>query len=98
MQIGLNTRFLVHRFCDHCQPNESASKKMNLWKLPPVLIIHFRKYAYVNGEVEKLNVPVEFPINNLIIKDNTSKENVTTYQLTAICNHYKVGKSGGYCK
>ena len=33
-------------YCSRCKSNVDAKKKMGLWKLPPVLVIHLKRFEY----------------------------------------------------
>jgi len=52
-------------FCSTCDTNQKATKKMDLWKLPPVLIIHLKRFQFYNNKWRKSNRVVEFPISGL---------------------------------
>ena len=36
-------------YCSSCQVHQQAHKKLELWSLPPVLIIHLKRFRYILG-------------------------------------------------
>lgn len=40
--------------CDHCKEEVNAEKKIELWKLPPFLIISLKRFNHQNRKIEKL--------------------------------------------
>jgi hypothetical protein len=41
------------------QTHRQARKKLDLWVLPPYLIVHFKRFQMVNGGWRKSNAKVE---------------------------------------
>jgi len=53
-------------YCPTCKSHERATKKLDLWKLPPVLILHLKRFSYTDyGAASKLDTPVHFPLCDL---------------------------------
>jgi ubiquitin C-terminal hydrolase len=76
-----------------------ATKKLDLWKLPNILIFHLKRFAFNETRKEKLDTKVEFPLTDLNIDHyvvNKHKENLI-YDLIGVCNHYG-SLMGGHCK
>ena len=77
-----------------------AIKKTSLWKLPPILIISFKRF---NNRNRKINKKVDFPISGLNLSKYTDGYDKTEsiYDLIGIGNHIG-GTVGGhyyaYCK
>lgn len=42
-----------------------ADKKMDLWTLPDVLVVHLKRFSYTTYSRDKLDTPVRFPIEGL---------------------------------
>ena len=36
----------ITRYCPECKERVQASKKINLWKLPDILVIHLKRFFY----------------------------------------------------
>jgi len=49
-------------YCSHCKEFRDHSKKIDLWRLPPVMVIHLKRFQHVSTEKSKLINLVNFPI------------------------------------
>nr|XP_043621900.1 ubiquitin carboxyl-terminal hydrolase 5-like [Erigeron canadensis] len=86
-------------FCPRCKERRQASKKLDLWRLPEVLVIHLKRFSYSRSMKHKLETFVNFPIHdfdltNYIANKNNSIRQV--YELYALTNHYGSMGSGHY--
>ncbi|KAL1556425.1 ubiquitinyl hydrolase 1 [Salvia divinorum] len=92
-------------YCPQCREHRQASKKLDLWRLPDVLVIHLKRFSYSKWLKIKLDTTVDFPIHNLDVCKYVKSKNASAgshmYELYAISNHYG-GLGGGhysaYCK
>ncbi|XP_073132926.1 ubiquitin carboxyl-terminal hydrolase 9-like isoform X2 [Henckelia pumila] len=92
-------------YCPRCKEHRQASKKLDLWRLPDVLVFHLKRFSYSRWQKNKLDTFVNFPIQNLDLsrytRSNDASEGSHVYELYAISNHYG-GLGGGhysaYCK
>ncbi|KAJ6625438.1 Ubiquitin carboxyl-terminal hydrolase 32, partial [Pseudolycoriella hygida] len=50
--------------CAHCKGKKPATKKLQIWKLPPILIIHLKRFNFVNNKWVKSQKVVNFPFKN----------------------------------
>jgi len=90
-------------YCPKCETSVQAFKKLDLWKLPNILVIHLKRFSYTKYSRDKLTVNVEFPLDDLQL-DNfvvNEKEKLCSFSLFAVSNH--VGSLGSghytaYCK
>ena len=58
-----SNRVGVHcRYCPQCKKHQLATKKLDLWSLPEVLIIHLKRFSYTKYSREKLDIIVDFPL------------------------------------
>eukprot|EP00947_MAST-08B_sp_MAST-8B-sp1_P004126 g4126.t1 len=49
-------------FCGKCRSFQDATKKLDLWKVPPILIVHLKRFQYDRfGTRRKIEGPVRFP-------------------------------------
>uniref|UniRef100_A0A4W3JWA4 Ubiquitin carboxyl-terminal hydrolase 32 n=1 Tax=Callorhinchus milii TaxID=7868 RepID=A0A4W3JWA4_CALMI len=48
-------------YCSKCKTLRLATKKLDLWRLPPILIIHLKRFQFVNGRWIKSQKIVKFP-------------------------------------
>ncbi|XP_011070400.1 ubiquitin carboxyl-terminal hydrolase 10 [Sesamum indicum] len=92
-------------YCPRCKEHRQASKKLDLWRLPDVLVFHLKRFSYSRWLKNKLDTFVNFPIHDLdlskYVKSKDASEGSHVYELYAISNHYG-GLGGGhysaYCK
>ncbi|KAK4797362.1 hypothetical protein SAY86_029688 [Trapa natans] len=84
-------------YCPSCKEHRQASKKLDLWKLPEILVVHLKRFSYSRFFKNKLDTFVNFPVQNLdltkYVKANDGEK--YTYELYAISNHYG-GLGGGH--
>lgn len=83
-------------FCPVCKKHCQASKKLDLWRLPEILVIHLKRFSYSRFLKNKLETFVDFPVHNLDLSSYISHKNgerSNRYMLYAISNHY--GSMGG---
>ena len=81
-------------YCTSCKNHTKAKVHMELYKLPPVLIVHLKRFK----NNKKIDTLVDFPINELnmsqyLIGENSIKNN--NYELFAVAHHYG-GMGGGH--
>ncbi|KAL2320608.1 hypothetical protein Fmac_029577 [Flemingia macrophylla] len=86
-------------YCPKCKERRQASKKLDLWRLPEVLVIHLKRFSYSRSMKHKLETFVNFPIHdfdltNYIANKNNSRRQL--YELYALTNHYGSMGSGHY--
>ncbi|XP_057636393.1 ubiquitin carboxyl-terminal hydrolase 8 [Chionomys nivalis] len=94
-----NNRF----YCSHCRARRDSLKKIEIWKLPPVLLVHLKRFSYDGRWKQKLQTSVDFPLENLDLSQYVigPKNSLKKYNLFSVSNHYG-GLDGGhytaYCK
>lgn len=54
----------ICRYCSSCKQHQLATKKLDLWMLPEVLIIHLKRFSFSKFSREKLDTLVQFPIRS----------------------------------
>ncbi|KAE9619095.1 hypothetical protein Lal_00046907 [Lupinus albus] len=84
-------------YCPRCKEHRQATKKLDLWKLPEVLVFHLKRFSYSRYLKNKLDTYVNFPIHNLDLTKYVKTEDGKSYvyDLYAISNHYG-GLGGGH--
>jgi ubiquitin carboxyl-terminal hydrolase 4/11/15 len=84
-------------YCPRCKEHRQATKKMDLWKLPPVLVVHLKRFQYSRFNRDKLDTFIDFPITNLDFSPYVlGPQSVPPiYDLFAISNHMG-GMGGGH--
>jgi ubiquitin carboxyl-terminal hydrolase 8 len=53
------------RNCPRCKVPRKASKKLSLSRLPPILIIHLKRFQFKGPFSDKIDTPVHFPLYGL---------------------------------
>ncbi|KAK2185909.1 hypothetical protein NP493_217g02044 [Ridgeia piscesae] len=56
-------------YCSKCKKHQLAVKKLDIWTLPPVLIIHLKRFQYLNGHWVKSQKIVKFPFSDFTPSD-----------------------------
>ena len=85
-------------YCSRCKKHVLAKKKMDLYYVPKILIICFKRFVKDSYRWEKNEDEVEFPINNLDLKNfviGPDKEH-SKYDLFAVSQHYGSTGFGHY--
>uniref|UniRef100_A0A8K9Y257 Ubiquitin carboxyl-terminal hydrolase 15 n=1 Tax=Oncorhynchus mykiss TaxID=8022 RepID=A0A8K9Y257_ONCMY len=52
-------------YCPNCKEHQQATKKLDLWSLPPVLVVHLKRFSYSRYMRDKLDSLVDFPLRKL---------------------------------
>jgi ubiquitin carboxyl-terminal hydrolase 8 len=90
--------------CEYCKKKVNASKRLNIWVPPKILIIHIKRFIHdmTDGKYSamKLNNTIEYPIYNFNINPYMSKypskKGNYSYDLYGVSNH--IGSlNGGHC-
>eukprot|EP00916_Digyalum_oweni_P012092 GHVL01019983.1.p1 GENE.GHVL01019983.1~~GHVL01019983.1.p1 ORF type:complete len:418 (-),score=86.81 GHVL01019983.1:231-1484(-) len=75
--------------CPNCKNHQKAVKKIEIWILPPVLIVHLKRFSFdkIYKKTTKLDHFIDCPLTNLIapVKDPTLSQ--SSYDLYAVVNH-----------
>ncbi|KAK3271733.1 hypothetical protein CYMTET_19939 [Cymbomonas tetramitiformis] len=84
-------------FCPRCKEDQQALKKLELWRMPQVLVVHLKRFSYSRVWRDKLDTKVDFPFEDLdlstYVKNSDGRKMV--YDLFAVSNHYG-GLGGGH--
>uniref|UniRef100_A0A8C1XHU6 Ubiquitin carboxyl-terminal hydrolase 15 n=1 Tax=Cyprinus carpio TaxID=7962 RepID=A0A8C1XHU6_CYPCA len=84
-------------YCPHCKQHQQATKKLDLWSVPPVLVVHLKRFSYSRYMRDKLDSLVDFPLRDLDMSEFLINPNAgpCRYDLIAVSNHYG-GMGGGH--
>ncbi|KAL9230889.1 hypothetical protein vseg_006182 [Gypsophila vaccaria] len=85
-------------YCPSCKQHQQASKKLDLWRLPEILVVHLKRFSYNRFLKNKLETFVDFPIDKLDLGGflaHKSSQHLDCYRLFAVSNHYG-GLGGGH--
>lgn len=60
-QLGEKEKY----YCSACKTHQLAVKKLQIWRLPPILIVHLKRFQCVNNKWIKSHKIVDFPFSGL---------------------------------
>ncbi|XP_024028394.1 ubiquitin carboxyl-terminal hydrolase 8 isoform X2 [Morus notabilis] len=85
-------------YCPDCKKHQQANKKIDLWKLPEIIVIHLKRFSYTEFSTSKLESYVDFPIDDMDFSSYFIQKNIrpNRYNLYAIINHYGSTFGGHY--
>jgi len=83
-------------YCGKCKEHVQATKKFDLWRLPPIVVIHLKRFSYKKRYWrEKLETFVDYPLTDLDLSNYVKGpcQVPPIYDLYAVSNHF--GSLGG---
>mmetsp|Transcript_354 Transcript_354/g.381 ORF Transcript_354/g.381 Transcript_354/m.381 type:complete len:310 (+) Transcript_354:309-1238(+) len=85
-------------FCPKCNKSVKAFKKFDIWKVPPILVIHLKRFKLNNKEIQKIENFVDYPIKDLNLSKFVSgpQREKPVYDLYAKIDHEGNMGSGHY--
>lgn len=63
-------------FCSKCKRHVQANKKLDLWAVPEVLVVHLKRFFFTRARRDKLDVQVDFPLENWDLSDYLPRHQV----------------------
>ena len=86
-------------YCNRCKQHVRAWKQFHIYKSPPILLIHLKRFEYTaRSHRSKINTFIDFPLKNLDLTDHVvswTEEEKPIYDCYAVSNHYG-GLGGGH--
>lgn len=82
-------------YCSNCKEHVQGLKKMDIYKLPNILVIHFKRFKQKGYFSSKNNKVVDFPLEGLDMEP-FSLGCSGIYDLYAVSNHYGSLEGGHY--
>lgn len=85
--------------CPRCKEYRDAAKKIDIWRLPPLLIIHLKRFKYHGLWRDKITTNVDFPVENLNLDRyviGSRPQSPSNYNLYAVSNHNGTLDGGHY--
>lgn len=106
LKLYLNGETIPGWNCPSCKEKRVAIKKLDISRLPPILVIHFKRFyvdpkEYMCNVYRKKQTYIEFPLEELDMSEFTAAHTDTLYNLYAVSNHYGSMEGGhytAYCK
>ncbi|XP_048478051.1 ubiquitin carboxyl-terminal hydrolase 8 isoform X4 [Plutella xylostella] len=93
--------------CPNCKEKRDAVKKLDISRLPPILVIHFKRFyvdpkEYMCNAYRKKQTYIDFPLEDLDMRPfSLHGSSNQLYNLYAVSNHYGSMEGGhytAYCK
>jgi ubiquitin carboxyl-terminal hydrolase 4/11/15 len=84
-------------YCNRCKELRLASKKLEIWTAPDILVVHLKRFSQNRVFRDKVDVLVDFPVEGLDLsgKVGETEGKDMIYDLIAVDNHYG-GLGGGH--
>jgi len=87
-------------YCNRCKDHVRAWKQFHLYRVPPILIVHLKRFQYSASthRRDKITSFIDFPLEGLDLHGMVShytEEEKPIYDLYAVSNHYG-GLGGGH--
>jgi hypothetical protein len=87
-------------YCPRCKTHRQGRKKLQIWSLPPVLVIHLIRFSNESAGRwrRKVDTLVDFPTRDLNLSRHclSAAPGSAVYDLRAISNHFGGTSSGHY--
>lgn len=98
-------------YCPDCKKHQQATKKVEIWKVPDVLVFAFKRFSSGRYSREKMDDLVDFPVDAFdmepfvegdkverkLVVGTEGEPDSLIYDLYAVDNHYG-GMGGGHCE
>ncbi|KAK7074498.1 Ubiquitin carboxyl-terminal hydrolase 8, partial [Halocaridina rubra] len=83
--------------CSKCKKVRGCIRKLDIWKAPPVLILHLNRFEHDVLMKKKQNF-VDFPLENLDLSKHVALKTIryTNFDLYGVSNHYGTMDGGHY--
>lgn len=84
-------------YCSRCKELRRATKTLEIWTVPDILIIHLKRFSGHRSFRDKIEELIDFPVEGLDLtgKVGFPESKDLTYDLFAVDNHYG-GLGGGH--
>ncbi|XP_037092293.1 ubiquitin carboxyl-terminal hydrolase 11-like [Pollicipes pollicipes] len=86
--------------CPKCRRRHDVYKKFDIWRMPPVLILHLKRFSFGGSTMRKAHGHVSFPLRDLDFSQLSIGPHPEThslvYDLYAVVEHHGSPHSGHY--
>nr|CAB3267571.1 ubiquitin carboxyl-terminal hydrolase 8-like [Phallusia mammillata] len=84
-------------YCPTCKTHREARRTIEIWKLPPVLIIHFKRFVSSGPWLDKIHTNISYPITGLDLgRFIQGPKKRKPYDLYAVSHHQGPGLDSGH--
>jgi hypothetical protein len=91
------------RYCPKCRKHQIATKTLTLWRLPPLMVVHLKRFSYTRVHRHKIDVDVDYPLAGLDLAPYMQLSDAAhghagsyTYDLFAVVEHHGALGGGHY--
>ncbi|KAF3915572.1 hypothetical protein ABW21_db0205900 [Orbilia brochopaga] len=84
-------------YCPRCKEHRNAKKSMQIWRVPDIIALQFKRFSSTRSFRDKIDATIEFPIEGLDLTDRVLESDGKSlqYDLIAVDNHFG-GLGGGH--
>lgn len=86
--------------CERCKKKVDATKKIDLWKLPPVLVLHLKRFEFdqKTAQFQKTENRLSMKLTNWDLGEfcSSPQRDGSTYSVACVANHSGAFGSGHY--
>lgn len=62
-------------YCSRCKEHVEVDKKTDLWTLPPILVIHFKRFQAKTFNRTKITKEIQYPTQELSLEKYVVSDN-----------------------
>ncbi|XP_063962632.1 ubiquitin carboxyl-terminal hydrolase 32-like [Lytechinus pictus] len=81
-------------YCSKCKQHRLAAKKLDIWRLPPILIVHLKRFQFVNGRWVKSQKIVKFPKRSFNVSNFVVPREDSEPKIIDVTNDVSAGTEG----
>jgi len=59
-------KMIIIRNCPKCKQFRDAKKQLSIWKMPEILLVHFKRFSFTGIWRDKVETFIDFPIRCLL--------------------------------
>lgn len=90
-------------YCECCKKKVDAQKKIDLWKLPQILVLYLKRFEFTGSRCSKVDVPIDAELSGLDFSPYVSsrQRQEPVFDLRCVANHsgsYGFGHYTASCK
>jgi len=83
-------------YCSKCKEHRDATLKTEIWRLPPVLVVHLKRFHFTQYSRRKLHNLVKFPVDDLDMSKYMAKETAEPTDAEGAEGKGDGGEGGGF--
>ena len=61
-------------FCPQCNKKRQVVKKLGVWSVPDVMVVHLKRFRQSTKTTNKLETLVDFPLENFDMSPNMARQ------------------------